>query len=180
MKFLPAVRVRPHTRFCPHVEVCEDRCLMSNVSAGSPSSPFPENKQNEPALAVDPHQPSVLAAGANDEIDMKWDVNSSTFVTPGVGVSGTYFSFDGGNTWTQPTYSGWSTRTDTLQVGPGSIGTLPWYYENGLVSGGDPALAFGPRPGANGTFSWDNGSRLYYCLSAHLGLNISDFPSHLL
>ena len=146
----------------------------TRVSAGSPPTPFSQNKQNEPGLAVDANRPLVLAAGSNDEIDLEGcaagDPTTCPF-TQGVGVSGVYFSLDGGLTWVQPTYpSGWTAR-DCL--GPtecvphlGSIGTLPWYYEEGLVSDGDPALAFGPRPDAEGRFSWSNGSRLYYATLA--------------
>ncbi|HWD80283.1 MAG TPA: sialidase family protein [Kribbella sp.] len=147
------------------------------VTVGSPPSPFSQNKQNEPAVAIDANNPSVVVAGANDEIDMESCAagapNTCPF-TPGVGVSGVYFSFNGGHDWQQPTYRGWTAR-DCL--GPavctpkvGKIGTLPRYYEAGLVSDGDPALAFGPRPGPDGTFSWSNGSRLYY---ANLTANFS-------
>ena len=130
------------------------------VTNGSPSGPFPRNKQNEPSVAVDPNNPAIMAAGANEEIDMGPCVGSSCPFTAGVGVSGIYFSLDGGATWIQPTYKGWSARTGTAHVG--DIGTLPFYYESGLVSDGDPVVAFGPKPDSTGRFSWKNGSRLYY------------------
>jgi len=41
------------------------------VSVGSPTGLHPRNAQNEPALAVDASRPSVLAAGANDLVDMQ-------------------------------------------------------------------------------------------------------------
>jgi hypothetical protein len=130
------------------------------VNTGSPPSPFPQNKQNEPTVAFDPTNPSVLAAGSNDEIDEGPCVGGDCPFVQGVGNSGIYFSFNGGASWTQPTYTGWSDRTGTPGVGP--IGTLPHYYEAGLVSDGDPVTVFGPRPDSSGHFSWSNGARLYY------------------
>jgi hypothetical protein len=130
------------------------------VNTGSSASPFPQNKQNEPTVAIDPTNPEVVVAGSNDEIDEPPCEGASCPFVAGVGNSGVYFSFDGGATWTQPTYSGYSDRTGI--PGPGPIGTLPHYYENGLVSDGDPALAYGPAPDGEGGFSWSAGSRLYY------------------
>jgi hypothetical protein len=148
------------------------------VTFGSQPSPFPQNKQNEPAVAVNPANPSIVAAGVNEEIDLEACNNRDDKTCPfttGVSVSGIYFSDDGGSNWSQPTYTGWSARhclgvVGTQPANPldncdpivGPIGTLPRYYEAGLVADGDPAVAFGPRRGANGTFSWSNGWRLYY------------------
>jgi hypothetical protein len=132
----------------------------SVVTVASPDGPFPRNKQNEPAVAVDPVATNVLAAGANDEIDLAPCAGNECPFTPGVGVSGLYLSFDSGATWSQPTYQGFSARNGTPAAGP--IGTVPNYYEHGLVADGDPSVAFGPRPDAGGRFAWANGSRLYY------------------
>ena len=156
------------------------------VSVGSPRGLHPRNVQNEPALAVDPTRPNVLAVGANDAVDTQpcSQVAATTLgacsVPPpgggtlgfnlGVGISGVSFSFDAGASWVQPTYTGLTAAgcspTDepcTAIVGP--IHTVPNYFEAGLRSHGDPAVAFGPKPG-DGEFSWTNGSRLYYANNA--------------
>jgi len=147
----------------------------TRVSVGSPAGPFSQNKQNEPAVAIDPIHPNILVSGANDNIDMEvcnaGDDTTCPF-TEGVGVSGVYFSFDSGTSWKQPIYTGYSARNclgvagrsddECVPQTNGQIGTLPNYAEKGLVSDGDPALAFGPRRGTDGKFGWSNGSRLYY------------------
>ena len=156
------------------------------VSVGSPTGAHPQNTSNEPALAVDPVHPNILAAGSNDLVDMQpCSQQASTTAGAcsfplgtfnlGVGLTGDYFSFDSGHTWVQPTYQGLTAADCDPTVEPcnahvGPIHTVPNYYENGLRSRGDPGVAFGPAPGPNG-FSWANGERLY---SSSLATSLTD------
>jgi|tagenome__1003787_1003787.scaffolds.fasta_scaffold20988942_6 hypothetical protein len=138
------------------------------VTSGSPTTPFPQNKQNEPGLALDQFSPTTLVSGANEEIDNAacgTGLDSNCPFTPGVGGSGVYFSPSSSLAFSQPTYSGFTARDRVTPQGghaPGPIGTVPNYFEAGLVSDGDPTLAFGPAPDSSGHFSYSNGSRLYY------------------
>ncbi|MGZ4317255.1 MAG: hypothetical protein ACXVRS_15710, partial [Gaiellaceae bacterium] len=147
--------------------------VAGNVSVGSPPDTTPQNHQNEPAVAVDASHPDFAVAGWNDFVD--WApcpqadaTTNGTCADPaddGVGLSAVAFSFDRGKTWIQPRYTGWTASdcdpTTTCAAHEGPINTLPWYYENRLVSSGDPAVAVGPIA-VNGHFSWSNGSRVYY------------------
>src|SRR6516164_8966284 len=77
----------------------------ATVSVGSPTDIAPRNAQNEPALAVDPTAPNILAAGANDLVDTQpcskqaaTTAGACSFplgtYNLGVGLMGVYFSFD--------------------------------------------------------------------------------------
>jgi hypothetical protein len=156
------------------------------VSVASPQDMHPQNAVNEPSLAVSAHRPEVLAAGANDLVDMQPCSRAAstqhgacsfplgTF-NLGVGLSAVYFSFDSGHSWVQPTYQGLTAAdcdptVEPCDPHPGPIHTVPNFYENGLRSRSDTGVAFGPAPGPGG-FSWDNGDRLYF---SSLATNLND------
>jgi hypothetical protein len=159
----------------------EAKATAALVSVDGPITPFQQNAQVQPALAVDPIQPNIVASTAYDSIDtqpcskkasitaaacqLPATAETGGLSNPGVGLTGMYFSFDSGHHWVQPTYrgltaAGCSATVIRCKVRRGPIHTVPNYYEHGLGSFGDSSVAFGPV-WRNGKFSWGNGSRLY-------------------
>ena len=143
------------------VDVQSNQPQVAGDSSSNATARFPTNKQNEPTIAVNPTNPSLLVAGANDEqrqppcgpgtVRGSVPANDCSFF-PGVGTDGVYTSSDGGASWT-------------------NRGLLPGFSDSGgnLQSDGDPRVVYGPRPDASGSFAsaraahaFVNGVRAYY------------------
>lgn len=109
---------------------------------------FPQNKQNEAPMAVNPRDPNNAITGANDLI-LQPDCTpaaggtSNCAFQPNTDVTGVYWTKDGGATW----------NTQILRWSSSPLG---------IASDGDPVVAFGPKPDASGKFSWGNGVRAYF------------------
>jgi hypothetical protein len=141
--------------------------------AGDPSSDttavFPTNKQNETTVAVNPINSRYLISGSNDEQrqppcgpgPVRGDVApSDCSFFPGVGTSGIYISTNGGSTWTNH----------------GLLDDQASWQASDLISDGDPVIAYGPKPGPDGKFSYDNGVRAYYSTLASYKPGRSPYP----
>src|SRR4051812_2422857 len=120
--------------------------------------PFPQGAENEPALAVDASRDRFVVLGADEYRDQPACQRGPCRFDQRIGISGAFFSNDGGQSFVPADYDGNTTRDAGLH---GRIETLPHFDEAGLASRGDPSLAFGPRLGPRG-FHWVNGSTLYY------------------
>ena len=114
----------------------------------APAFHFPQNKQNESPMAVNPTDSNNVISGANDETEEPdcFISGGASFCpfSPTVDTSGVYTTTDGGKTWTH-------------QI-------LHWFSQVGLTSDGDPVVAFGPKadPNAPNGFSYANGARAYF------------------
>jgi len=111
------------------------------------SSPFPQNKQNEPAIAQNPTNAMNLVAGANDEIDEPPCTATGCPFVGNVGLSGIYISTNGGASWKQ--FSAPAGGANSASFNGGKIHTLPGFAKlagqlgvPGLASDGDPTIAF--------------------------------------
>ena len=135
---------------------------------------FSQNKQNEPAVAIDPGHP-VASLPARTTTSTWKPVTPGPTTTvhsrPTSGGSGIQFSFNSGDSWIQPTYTGLTARglpgrrgrhrPDLCGAHPARSGpcltTTSWVWSPTETR---PGLRSGA--GGEGDFSWANGSRLYY------------------
>jgi hypothetical protein len=181
-------------------EAARAKATSALMNVASSAAPFQHNLQAWPTMAVDPVNTHVLAATANEWADMQpcskqaattgagcglpaADPNFGGASNRGVGFSGVYFSFDRGRRWIQPTYQGLTAahcdpEVEPCTAKPGSIHTIPNYYENGLRTRGGSSAAFGPVL-KNGKFSWKNGSRLYLSTTGGNRTNTAIEPGRL-
>ena len=143
---------------------------VSGVPNSNEAAVFPTNKQNEPTIAVNPTNATLLMAGSNDEQrqppcgpgpvrGLQAAPNDCSFF-PGVGTSGVYTSSDGGTTW----------------MNRGLLDDQPSWKAGALISDGDPVIVYGPKPQPGGAFSYANGARAYYATLASYKAGQSPFP----
>ncbi len=145
--------------------------LVGDVQANLvQNTPFPQNKQNEPAIAQNPTNPKNLVAGANDEIDLPACTASGCPFVANVGLSGVYVSNDGGKSWSQFSAPAGGDNTASFNGDGSTIHTLPGFGKlaqqvglPGLASDGDPNIAFNA-----------NGTAYYSSLAGVRGTNIGD------
>jgi hypothetical protein len=139
--------------------------LNDPVISSNEPLPFPQNGQNEPALAIDPMPNGarpMLVVGGNEYRDQSVCESSSRCAfKPGIGISGVYYS-DDRRTFIRGRYTG----AAVTAAGLTSIRTLPGFSTK-MWSFGDPALAAGPRF-VRGKFRWLYGTRFYYATLARL------------
>jgi len=134
------------------------------------NGPFPQNKQNEPAIAQNPTDPKNLIAGANDEIDLPACTVSGCPFVANVGLSGVYVSDNGGKSWKQFSAPAGGDNTASFNGDGSTIHTLPGFGKlarevglPGLASDGDPNIAFNA-----------SGTAYYASLAGVRGTNIPD------
>jgi hypothetical protein len=151
------------------IDVQANNPQVSGDPTSNTTARFPTNKQNEPTIAVNPTNPSLLIAGANDEQQqppcgpgpVRGAVpGSDCSFFPGVGTDGVYTSSDGGKTWTNR----------------GLLDAQVGWKASALVSDGDPVIVYGPKPDGHGGFSYAHGARAYYAGLASFKPGRSPFP----
>ena len=153
---LPCAFIATRAAASTSPEVQANSPQVSGDPTSDTTAVFPTNKQNEPTIAVNPTDSRFLIGGSNDEqrqppcgpgpVRGATAPGSDCSFFPGVGTSGIYTSSDGGASWTNQ----------------GLLDDQASWQGRGVVSDGDPVIAYGPKPAAGGGFTFDNGARAYY------------------